>query len=335
MRYIGSKVSTRHSVYEIVSEYIPSGTFCDPFGGIATMSSYFKEKGFQVYTSDLLTFANYFQTAKLHYSQYPKFKKLFNSLSIKQHNDFLKYLNGLLLEETGWFIDEYSINRQFFTYENASKINAITLKIKEWSDKELISIEEKAFLLASLIDSMDKVANTAGTYYAYLKNWTEKALKLFEYKFIEPVKGKYNGNSYQIDAVDLIKKQHYDIIYLDPPYNERSYSRYYHLPEIIARQIEPSVKGKAGIPEVELQKSSYNSKSSALQSFRDLIANVNCKMLIFHYTDNGLIEKKDIMEIFKDYGIISEYYLDCLGYSTKQEIRKDMHHIYMVNMQNG
>jgi adenine-specific DNA-methyltransferase len=334
MRYIGSKVSTRDAVYNIVTKGISNGTFCDPFGGIATMSSYFKEKNFRVYTSDLLTFANYFQTAKLHYNKYPKFKRLFSKLNIKEHKELLEYLNKLFMDK-GWFLDEYSKNRQFFTYDNACKIGAINKKIKEWHKKNYITNKENAFLVASLIDSMDKVANTAGTYYAYLKDWTTKALNVFEYKFIEPIKGKYKGYSYQVDALKLIQKQHYDIVYLDPPYNERSYSRYYHLPEVIARQIEPEVNGKAGIPNIELQKSNYNNKARALESFKQLVDSVDCKVLLFHYTDNGLIEKDDIIEIFKNYGTISEYYLDCLGYSTKQEIRKDMHHIYMVNMQNG
>ncbi len=329
MRYIGSKVSTRESIYDIIAQDIPSGTFCDPFGGIATMSSYFKERNFKVFTSDILTFANYFQTAKLQFNKYPKFKKLFKALNVEKHTELLIYINELSLEN-GWLVKEFSIDRQFFTHENACKINAISIKIRDWYECDLISKKEKAFLLASLIDSMDRVANTAGTYYAHLKNWTRKALKPFEYKFIEPVKGRFKGKSYQMDALELVKQQEYDVVYLDPPYNERSYARYYHLPEVIARQVEPKVNGKAGIPEIELQKSNYNSKLKALESFKELILNINCKILLFHYTDDGLINKDDVISILEKYGNISEFYINCLGYSTKQDKKNDKHHIYVV-----
>lgn len=334
MRYIGSKISTREAIYDLFSEQKKDTTFCDPFGGIATMSSFFKEKGFKVYTSDLLTFANYFQRSKLKYNCYPSFKKLFLSLQINNHEDFLNYINSLSSNK-GWFITEFSNERQFFTNENASKIEAIRNQIKQWDDNNLLDENEKAFLLSSLIDSMDKVANTAGTYYAYLKKWSEKALRTFTYKFIEPIKGKHEGNSYQIDALELIKKQHYNVIYLDPPYNSRSYSRYYHLPEVIARQIEPEVNGMAGIPSIELQKSAYNNKQSSITAFKELVDNAQFDTLLFHYTDSGLIEKDEILNILGKYGKITEFYIDCLGYSTKQKKRKDMHHIYMVtNEQN-
>ena len=329
MRYIGSKISTREAIYSLFSEQQGDTTFCDPFGGIATMSSYFKEKGFKVYTSDLLTFANYFQISKLKFNHYPSFNKLFLSLEINNHNDFLDYLNSLSSED-GWFNKNFSEERQFFTKVNASKIEAIRKQIKQWDDNNLLTENEKAFLLCSLIDSMDKVANTAGTYYAYLKKWSEKALRPFRYKFIEPIKGKHEGNSYQIDALELIKKQHYNVIYLDPPYNSRSYSRYYHLPEVIARQIEPEVNGMAGIPNVPLQKSAYNNKLSSVKAFKELVGNASFDTLLFHYTDSGLIEKEDILNILGEYGKITEFYIDCLGYSTKQKKRKDMHHIYMV-----
>lgn len=50
----------------------------------------------------------------------------------------------------------------------------------------LTSSKENSLLTASLIDSMDWVANTAGTYYAYLKGWSHKASRTFRFNLVQP-----------------------------------------------------------------------------------------------------------------------------------------------------
>jgi adenine-specific DNA-methyltransferase len=86
---------------------------------------------------------------------------------------------------------------------------------------------------------MDSVANTAGTYYAYIKTMSRKATKPFIFHLIAPTQGNLFCNSLLCDANLLVKELSSDILYLDPPYNERNYQRYYHLPENIARRCIP------------------------------------------------------------------------------------------------
>lgn len=330
MRYIGSKVSTKDMIYDIVSKHIPGGSFCDPFGGIATMSSHFKSKNYEVHTSDILTFAHYFQIAKLKYNSIPKFKNLFQYLYIRSSSDFLEYMNQLKPEK-GWFTFSYSTERTFFSFENAQKIEAIRYQIKEWDNKQLISEDEKAFLLASLINSVDKVANTAGTYYAYLKGLDRKASRPFKFTFIQPVRGEKKAFCHQLEANELLKKYAYDVIYLDPPYNQRNYSRYYHLPEVLAKQIEPEVSGKAGIPKMNHLNSDFNNRIKSLESFQKIMDNSEFKLLLFQYTDNGLLKKDEIISILESKGDkVDDFYIDSLGYSTQSHSRNDKHHIYVV-----
>ena len=37
------------------------------------------------------------------------------------------------------------------------------------------------------------------------------------------------------------------VLYLDPPYNDREYSAYYHLPETLVLWDSPEIHGKSGI----------------------------------------------------------------------------------------
>ncbi len=53
--------------------------------------------------------------------------------------------------------------------ENARRIEVCRQLIDEWIEAEEITDTESSSLIASLINSFDTVANTAGTYYAYLK----------------------------------------------------------------------------------------------------------------------------------------------------------------------
>jgi len=52
----------------------------------------------------------------------------------------------------------------YFSDENAMKCDAIRSKIEKWKDKELITENEYYFLLTSLLENIDKVANTASAY---------------------------------------------------------------------------------------------------------------------------------------------------------------------------
>ena len=129
----------------------------------------------------------------------------------------------------------------------------------------------------------------------------------------------------------LIKEVECDVLYLDPPYNERDYGRYYHLPETISKGIIPKPSGKSGIYVQDTPKSRYNNKSAA-EAFSELIENATAKCILFHYTDNGLIKSDEIRRILSDKGKIEEYYFDCKGYNNKKNTTKNRHHIYKVKI---
>lgn len=186
MRYLGSKASTIEQLFGLLSERVDKGIICDPFGGIGTIGAAFKERGYSVWSGDILTNAHYFQVAKLVRQRTSSFKGIRDWYGLDTVEDVVYKLNSVK-RENSWFVKEYSELRKYFTKENASKIAGCCSLIKKWDKNGLISYTEKAVLLASLVNSMDKVANTAGTYYAYLKGWYRKSSKSFSYEFIEPI----------------------------------------------------------------------------------------------------------------------------------------------------
>ena len=121
----------------------------------------------------------------------------------------------------------------------------------------LIDENEYYYLLASLIEGIPFVSNITGTYGAYLKDWDKRAFKKFEMIRLNVIDNAYINECYNINSNDLISKISGDILYLDPPYNERQYLPNYHLLETIAKYDNPKINGKTGIREYTNQKSNY------------------------------------------------------------------------------
>lgn len=325
MRYLGSKTTLLEYIYSMVSEVCPTGVFCDPFGGIGTVGSFMKAKGYSVISGDILLFAHYYQKALLENT-----KDTIGSIQSKLGSDIEDYMNKIDVND-GWLVQEYAIKRKYFTIANARKIQACVDRIALLKEQKVICELEYAVLISSLINSMDKVANTAGTYYAYLKDFYRKAKKPFYYKLLLPIDGSTECFSFLMDANLLVKSTECDILYLDPPYNARNYQRYYHLPETIANGVVPIPQGKSGVYVANEVISAYNKKRDAETAFFELIKSAYAKHIIFHYTDNGLIDIQKARSILGYKGKVEEYIVECKGYNTNQGLNNDRHHIFRVS----
>ena len=330
MRYFGSKGSTVESVHEIISARFPAGTFCDAFGGIATVGSYFKAQGYSVWTGDILTTAYCFQVARVKLNRTPSFSRLKRALKLQKSRQIANYLNNVPPVE-GWLTSEYAKRRGFFTYQNARKIDGCRIRINDWFKKEWINENERAFLLASLINSVDRVANTAGTYYAYLKSWDRKALRPFRFEVISPTPGTEDCHCFLSEANDLVGARQFDILYLDPPYNERCFGSYYHLAESLARCEEPDVRGQSGIPIVPRVRSAFNRPALAANALEQLLERARFRLLVFHYSDDGLISKTKIRRLLRSLGKVEEFRINSRGYTTAHSARTVEHRLYVVN----
>jgi adenine-specific DNA-methyltransferase len=330
MRYFGSKTSTVQQLFNLVSERIPSGTFCDPFGGIGTVASYFKQNGYLVTSGDILSFAHSFQTARIVLNRPSQFRRLQTALNLSSSTDIVNHLNSLK-PISGWLTREYAQERLFFTPTNAKRIDACRRAIKRWKTEQLITPKEHAVLIASLIDSMDKVANTAGTYYAFLKSWHRKAMRPFSFEIVRPVAGPLGCRAVLTEAETLVADNEVDILYLDPPYNHRSYPRYYHLPESIALGLTPRVHGSAGMPKRQFHLSRFNRPNDAANALRDILSQAKYKLLVFHYSDDGLIDAGEVKSILHKYGRVEEHSILAAGYTNVTGPRSIDHRLYLVN----
>lgn len=274
--------------------------FCDLFAGTGIVGRNFKPIVKQVISNDVE-----FYSYVLNRNYIGNHKSLDCAESINILND-LEGVGGFVFQN---YCENGSEERLYFSEENGKKIDAIRLKIESWKQSKEISEDEYFFLLASLIESADKVANTASVYGAYLKNLKKSAEKKL---ILKPAKFVETSNQHLVfneDANKLIRKISGDILYLDPPYNARQYGSNYHLLTTIAKYDTFKPKGKTGLR--DYYRSSYCKKNEVKKSFEDLIKNANFKYVFLSYNNEGLMtenEVKDIMSLYGDYSLETTNY---------------------------
>jgi adenine-specific DNA-methyltransferase len=200
-------------------------------------------------------------------------------------------------------------DRQYFSDENAKKIDTIRVKIEEWKETKRIDDTLYYFLLASLLESADKVANTASVYGAYLKKLKKSATVPMVLKPALFDNYGENHSVYNCDANKLIKSISGDILYMDPPYNQRQYGSNYHLLNTIAKYDDFIPKGKTGLR--EYNRSLYYKKQNVLKAFEDLIKFADFKYIFLSYNNEGLMSEDEVQNIMKKYG---KYSLKTIDY---------------------
>lgn len=316
VRFIGNKQKLLEIIVNkvLLETGLVRGTFVDLFSGTSAVTSAFKQLGFNITSNDKLNSSVEFAKATLLVNEEPQFERLLNNIDIDNHNILcepydlvLGYLNRLPGVE-GLFYKEYSPGgshdrldepRQYFTDQNARKIDAIRKEIDKWTSMELITNNEKTLLLCSLMLATNQIANISGTYGAYLKTWYERALQPLELKRFIFYPGHQNYQVFCRDANQLVRElPNSDIIYIDPPYTKRQYHAYYHILETIAIGDEPKVWGKTGQrPKREEDNSLYCYKRLAAGALSDLINNAKCNHLFLSYSTDGHIKHDEIIDI--------------------------------------
>jgi len=297
MNYIGSKYKLsdflRSTIYSVAGDDLSNKVFCDIFAGTGIVGRNFKKEVKQIISND---FEYYSFVLNKNYIE--------NHYRLRDQDKLIEDLNRLSLVDNGFVFKNYCLGggseRQYFSDENGKIIDTIRQGIEGWKNTKRIESNQYYFLLASLLESADKVANTASVYGAFLKHLKKTAQKKL---VLQPAVFEMNGNKHIVfnrDSNELIKEISGDILYLDPPYNARQYGSNYHILNTIAKYEEFIPRGKTGLP--VYQKSKYCSKNTVLSEFEELIKNADFNYIFLSYNNEGLMSVDDVKKIMSKYG---------------------------------
>lgn len=296
MNYIGSKLSLLPFLDEVFRQVTDGSekVFCDLFAGTGAVGRYFKGLGLQVIANDLQYYAYALNKAYLEINQTPDFAGLRAKLHLTQ--EILPYLNNLS-GVSGFITQNYSLagGRQYYTEENARKADAIRQAIEQWYTDGIMTELEYFYVLCSLLEAIDQVANTASVYGAYLKKFKTSAMKPLRLKPLELKNHVLGCRAWNRDANELIRQIKCDVLYLDPPYNHRQYGANYHVLETIASYDNPHLTGVTGMR--KYHKSLYCQQRAAKEAMQELISQAQAKHILVSYNDEGVMSLSEIQEI--------------------------------------
>ena len=267
-RYIGNKYKLAEWIFSIINKECKGKSFTDIFAGTGAVSAVAGAHFDKIIVNDFL------------YSNHAIYNAFFGNgdwcpdkigAAIKEYNN----ISG---EDLGENYFSTNFGGKFFSKNSAKIIGFIRENIAE--NKANFSEREYNMLLASLLYSTDKIANTVGHYDAYFKK--PNVEDIFFMRPIDPI-ALNSVEIFRENANLLAKRIQTDVVYIDPPYNSRQYSRFYHVLETLTKWDKPKLHGVALKPKAE-NMSDY-CRMSAKNRLAELVGDIAAKYLVVSYNN--------------------------------------------------
>jgi adenine-specific DNA-methyltransferase len=309
VRYIGSKARLVDVLLRHIGAPTPRGTFVEPFCGTGVVAEAAARLGWPVRINDHLRSAVVMASSRLQTAQEAPFHEFGG------YTNALALLNSLPQRE-GFMWREYSpasrlhvgVERRYFTEANAAKIDAVRRHLLDWSSEKLISWQEENVLISDLMAAANRVANIAGTYGCFMREWLPQArceLVIAPRTFLEQ---SVRVESSVGDARQTQCAPH-DVVYLDPPYTKRQYAAYYHILETIAIGDEPVVTGITGLRPWQELASDYCYKTRALGALCDLVESCPSQRILLSYSSEGHVPIGPLSAGLQEFGNVQVHSL--------------------------
>ena len=331
LNYIGSKRTLMPTLRAIIAAEIPDPehrTFTDLFAGTGivgfTMQSTFQH----IISNDLEYYSYVINRALLMCLYSEKIEEWICTL------DALEGVEGLIYTH---FSPNPDGERMFWTSFNAKKCDAIRVELENLRSGGELTESEYYFLLASLLVSVDKVANTSCVYGAYLKTFKKSACNEF---VLHPIHTIYESKKaaknqvYNTPAEALVRCVKMDVVYMDPPYNARQYGGNYSPLNYIALYDETiEIKGKTGLME-NYNKSRFSSKTRVQRAFEQLILDIKCRTIVLSYNNEGLLPFDTIKTVLRQKGDVILYRIQYTKFRSNTFVpkKKVVEYVWIVHV---
>jgi adenine-specific DNA-methyltransferase len=305
--------------------------FGDMFAGTGFVSNFYQshECVKRIVTTDLELYSYVLTKALLTTSYNDKLARIIRHFN----NNTLQPVKGLI-----WRYFSPAGGRMFFTEANAMRIDAMRICISRLYKTRIITYNELLFLLASLLCACSKSANAASCFRAYLKKFHPRSEKRIEITPIHQVKRIVSKDHkvYKSDTIRVASHESIDVAYLDPPYNANHYGGYYSFYNyLLVYNPTYEINGVAGVTS-KYNKSKFGFKASVKASFNRLVSKLNkCKYIILSYNQDGILTKKELADILRQFGNVTIYKTMNRKYRPNINVKNLYVVDYIMVLQNG
>lgn len=351
-RYIGSKTKILDEVVSEIQNIAPArGHVVDLMAGTGAVSVALRKAGFKVTAVDLMTYSYHHARVALLLSEPPKFKgasDFINKFSPKENKSESRYASVItalnsLPSRKGYFWKEFSNEgdpkdatkpRNYFSAENAKKIDGLRFWIKKLHSEGAINDIEHSLLLHDLIMAANDVANISGTYGHYLSKLVGRAkdpmvLKCTEFDVSGNEKGHDVLKGYAEELAGSIEA---DLCYIDPPYMKRQYAANYHILETLAREDNPKAVGESGLRPWRDQYSNFCTKTKIRQSFTEIITRMKCKDFLISYSEDGLLKIEELKDFLGQFGRVTVKTVKHKRFRSNQSVLENELSEYLIRL---
>lgn len=288
-RYTGSKYKLLDWIEELIVEHCRGDVFLDVFAGTGVVSDRLKKHFPKIIMNDFL-----FSNQVIYRAFFSG--ECYDGDRLEEYKEKYRMVGGEKLSDNYF---SRNFGNKYFSKKDAKIIGYIREDLQE--NKGVLQNREYDILLASLLYSMDRIANTVGHYEAYRRLGHIEDRFVFDLVLPEVCGGEFV--IYREDANQLVRMVKSDVAFIDPPYNSRQYSRFYHLPETLTKWNKPKLLGVALKPPAE-NMSEY-CRNSAPEAFADLIEHMETKYIVVTYNNtyhskSGSSRNKITLEELRD-----------------------------------
>ncbi len=244
--------------------------------------------------------------------------------------------------------------RMFYTQENARIIDTVRHVIEDIYKSDSINTKEYYYLLARLIYEATTHSNTSGVFKAFHRGFGGRGADALG-RILKPISmsrlplyGDIAGTASNMEAGEFLRKskKSFDIVYIDPPYNQHQYGSNYHLLNTIAHWDKPIVNKDIIVDGKKTNKSAirrdwtntrseYCYKNRAEVAFKDMIGNIDAKYMMVSYSTDGIINYDNFIDILTERGDLSiatkEYTKYPGGKRSTVNKTKNIEYLFIVN----
>ena len=336
--YIGNKRRLIPFLYENIYSLISSDknikTAVDLFAGSGCVGRILKSLDLKVYANDWEYYSYILNYAHLSINSNDTDKMFAHTGGLKNTINMLN--DRTTIDDNDLYISKFYApsddnnpdivnERMFYTNYNARRIDIIRHNIEELYKNKAINKKEYYYLIASLLYESATRSNTSGVFKAFHAGFGGRkgdALGRILKPIIIgelPLHNASRGSVTQLDAFKFAKKykdKEFDLVYLDPPYNQHQYGSNYHLLNTIALWDKPTVNKEIFIDGKKTDKgairkdwiktkSDYCYKHKATDALENLLKNINARHILLSYSTDGIINYDNLLDILNSHGSLS------------------------------